>query len=231
MAVQANNLIDPQRLAKAQDALRRYGKTVEEYPWHNLEGQYESGVAVARHLIGYGSLLHPDSARKTVPNTPPKGHMPVIAFGARRVFDYVIPDNVLINWGVAEKELSGMHDRAALNAHYTGRSLDIITGRLVPLNAKDLPALREREKAYDLRVVPYVPYASPNEAIKLAYILCATPRPWNGQTFVDRRIKPFQPYLSLCRSGVAKVSKEYLELFNQTTCVADGKTSLKECGL
>lgn len=102
------------------------------------------------HLIGYGSLLNPESARVTIPGTPPGGHPPVLAFGARRIFNYVISNEAALRRYGA---LPVGRERAALNAERTGQVEDIINGRLLDVPLADLDALRQREFGYDLEPV------------------------------------------------------------------------------
>src|SRR6266436_8259748 len=54
------------------------------YPWEGLETEIGSSRKNKLYLVGYGSLLNPMSAARTIANTPLMGHPPVLALGAKR---------------------------------------------------------------------------------------------------------------------------------------------------
>ena len=62
-----------------------------------------------------GSLLNENSAAKTIKARPAGGNPPVLALGARRVLNYVIPVAKLKAYGGT----FGPRERAALNVGYT----------------------------------------------------------------------------------------------------------------
>src|SRR5262245_6193027 len=101
-----------------------------KYPWRELEKRLNDRGAERIYLVGYGSLLNPRSAARSVRNTPPHGHPPVVAFGARRVFNYRIPDVTFERYGVKP----GALDRAALNAE---PAASVFNGRLIELALSD----------------------------------------------------------------------------------------------
>ncbi|MGC3992007.1 MAG: hypothetical protein QM796_20410 [Chthoniobacteraceae bacterium] len=117
------------------------------YPWNDAEEQLRSHGHNSINLIGYGSLMNPASAARTIRDTPPTGHPPVVALGARRVFNYQIPPPVFVRYGVEP----GENDRAALNAEPAACTL--MNGRCIQVHVDDMPGLRERETAYDLQPV------------------------------------------------------------------------------
>ncbi|MEM8493989.1 MAG: hypothetical protein AAF663_01220 [Planctomycetota bacterium] len=120
-----------------------------EYPWNGLEQALESQGHDQLQLVGYGSLLNPTSAARTIADTPPGGHPPVLAFGARRLFDYVMPQFFIDRYQANGAPEYPPSYRAALNTRWTGDPADVVSGRLIPLHVGDLDGLREREKGYD----------------------------------------------------------------------------------
>ena len=194
-----------------------------EYPWPGLEDFLLDAGFDELALAGYGSLLHPDSARRTIPGTPADGHLPIIAFGARRLFNYVIPTFLLERYGVDPHS----NDCAALNSAWTGNVDDRFNARLVTIPIADLDGLRMREIAYDLAPVAWQPWNDHTIEPELAFTLCATSRPFFDTVWVSPDILPCLPYLDLCRTGARRVSPDFDKMFIDTTTLADGCTPLR----
>src|SRR5271154_1143838 len=104
-----------------------------KYPWEDFEKRIHELGTERLSLVGYGSLLNPQSAAKSVRNTPSNGHPPVVALGARRVFNYRMPDGIFEQYGAEP----GARDRAALNAEPAPTG--VINGRLIEFAVSDLP--------------------------------------------------------------------------------------------
>ena len=196
------------------------------YPWTGLEEQLAENGENQLKMIGYGSLLNPKSASRTISNTPKIGHPPVIAFGAIRLFNYLMPQQVIAGYSANCQYPDKMC--AALNTRHTGRVNDVLNGRVISLHVKDLDALREREKGYDLMPVSFVPWDNVDSKPHLGFVLCASEKPWQGNVFVSDSIEPFPPYLQVCRDGAEQVSPEFHCCFLSTTVLADGVTGLAE---
>lgn len=142
--------------AGLQAALATLDERDFEYPWNGLEEAVTKMPENKLSLVGYGSLLNRDSAAKTIKDTPPEGHPPVLALGARRIFNYVMPEELLEDY---RKRYGGNflpRERAALNVDYTGSPADALNGRLLTVSTADFEDLRKREPGYDLRPVVYV---------------------------------------------------------------------------
>ncbi len=90
-------------LQRALDELRSQPAYV--YPWAGLTG----GV----RLVGYGSLLNAASAARTL--APGGARRPVLAFGARRLFDCEMSAGALQRYGAGADSRGG----AALNVRIT----------------------------------------------------------------------------------------------------------------
>lgn len=190
------------------------------YPWAELETVLGQRGGDPPSLVGYGSLLNAKSAARTVAGTPEKGHPPVVAFGGRRVYEYIIPQKVLDRYGEKAEPSEG----AALNLRPTGSADDLFNGRLIPLDLNDLEGLRERERAYDLEPVIVVPWGQWDQTPQLAFALACPPVEFEGRAFVDPELKPYPPYHRLCLEGAAAVSPEFADLFLQSTYLGDGET-------
>ena len=182
---------------------------------------HDTGVE-AIYLVGYGSLLNPQSAARSIRNTPPAGHPPVVALGARRMFNYRMPEIYFERYGVQP----GLLDRAALNAEPARDA--VITGRLIAFALSDLPELRIRETAYDLHPVACQRWNNSDTKPFTAYVLCCPYESWEDKPYSDDTLMPYQPYYDLCRSGAAQVSERFLSLYLQTTFLADRHTTAFE---
>ena len=190
------------------------------HPWTQL---YALLLAARSELplVGYGSLMNPESARRTIPSTPAAGHPPVLAFGAYRVFNYALQHGDLTHYPSA-----GPLERAVLNTEWTGRGDAVLTGRLLTVPLSDFAALAKRERAYDLVPVACVPWGEPDAPPTLAYALQAADRPVDGVRYVDNGLLPVRSYLELCREGTRLVDAEFERAFLQTTWLGNGTTRL-----
>jgi hypothetical protein len=194
-----------------------------DYPWNGLEisaRQMPSGKLL---LIGYGSLLNRDSAARTIKDTPPKGHTPVVALGAIRIFNYLMPDEAILKYGTPP----GPKQKAALNMIYTKSPFHGFNGRLLQVDPADIPKLREREFGYDLRPVVCQRWGDWDSASFVAYILVAQKPELGGRKVIDNNALPYPPYARVCRKGAADVSDNFLQIYLNTTYLADLKTQLK----
>lgn len=183
------------------------------HPWADLSTDGDPLL-----LVGYGSLMNSQSARRTLTAGAFRG--PVIAYGARRVFDYVMPDEVRRRYPPpADPRAYGV-----LNVHATGRPEDQFNGVLTEVDLRDVPALRLREPGYDLVPVACRPYPATGAAPTIAYVLACP----SGGPRTDSSLHPNPGYLALCLEGARSVSEEFATLFADTTYLADGVTRLRD---
>jgi len=215
-----------QRRSELEDLMTDSSAYCFKYPWNGLQERLAELGQDRLNMIGYGSLLNPDSAKRTIRDTPWDGHPPVLAFGAIRLFNYVMPQTVIERYSEGKRYSSS--SCAALNTKYTGRVGDALNGRVISTGFDDLDALREREKGYDLTPVAYVPWGREGSKPNLGFVLCATEEPWEGTVYVSDSIAPFPPYVKVCRNGAQIVDEEFYECFLDTTFLADGLTHLRD---
>jgi hypothetical protein len=194
------------------------------YPWGNLESDLRNLETSTFDLIGYGSLLNPDSAKRTIKDTPENGHPPVLAIGATRVFEYVMPQSMIDE----HPEKFEPQKKAALNLRYSPTNRSLFNGRLLTVRVQDIEALRNREKGYDLQPVVYVPWGEWNAEPKNAYVLVARKQIMDGRQLVDETAEPFPPYEKTCRDGAALVSKPFLDFYLRTTYVGKDQLPLSQ---
>lgn len=195
---------------------------VLHYPWVGLEDLLDVAGQASVELVGYGSLLEPSSARRTVPHTPDDGHDPVLAWGAYRIFNRAMSGEGANRYGV----VSGSAERAALNVAWTGSVAHGFNARLLPVRVEDVAALRAREVAYDLVPVVWRPWAQPDAEPAVAFALSAADRPHEGVVPTRADVLPCPGYLEVCRRGARRVSAEFEALFVATTVLADGHRPL-----
>jgi len=208
-------------LNRLRSALKDLTSLGFEYPWNGLEEAVAAMPTKKLLLLGYGSLLNQESAARTIKDVPADNFRPVLAVGAFRVFNYVIPTSRL--------QLDGANsgrERAALNVVYTKSPAHLVNGRLVMVGLGDLDALREREFGYDLRPVLCMQWSDWDSAPFIAYILVAVHPSVDGRRVTDDSILPHPAYARTCRAGANAVSEEFLELYLNTTYLSDRKTSL-----
>lgn len=214
--------------SKMRTSLRAGLKTLDgtgfAYPWNGLEEAVAEMPERKLLLVGYGSLLNRDSAARTIKDTPPEGHPPVLALGARRVFNYVMPEALLKSYGGNFPP----RERAALNVDYTRSSADALNGRLLTVAPVDIAALRKREFGYDLRPVFCVRWGEWEAKPFTAYVLVAAEGTVGGRQVIDNDALPHRLYAGLCRAGAHAVSEAFLQLYLETTFLADRKTNLAE---
>ncbi|TWT90305.1 hypothetical protein Mal64_06900 [Pseudobythopirellula maris] len=185
------------------------------YPWEGLEGSLAKRGLSAITLVGYGSLMNTESAAKTLSGVPAEGYPPVIAWGARRLFDYVMTPGAFVRYGQPTDET----EVAALNVLWTGSCSDCLCGRAITLEVSDLPALRQREQNYDLCPVAWMPWSGENDSVSLGYVLRAP----QGSEAVCKDIRPYPPYLKVCVEGARSVDPPFEACFWETTYEADGR--------
>jgi hypothetical protein len=194
------------------------------YPWPGLEEAVAKAPDRTLLLVGYGSLMNRDSAAGVIKDPSRADSPPVLVLGARRVFNYMIPQKRLKSYEVAYSR----RERAALNVDYMRSASFALNGRLLAVRASEFAALREREFGYDLQPVPCVLWGDWNATPFVAYVLVATEGAQARRRVIDNNALPHPAYARLCRAGARAVSENFLRLYLLTTYLADRKTTLAE---
>jgi hypothetical protein len=191
-----------------------------EYPWEGLEADLKRAGRPLL-LVGYGSLMNEASAAQTIsPAVPARA---VVAFGARRVFNYAMPEDVLARRSWPADPVA----RAALNAYRSPNPEDAINGACLEVPPAGVPALCARERGYDLQPVACLWWDEPAGRPFPAYILSAPDHPRRGPRWSDDQICPQPQYYDLCRRGAAAFSQAFLEFYLDTTFLADRRTTAR----
>ncbi len=193
------------------------------YPWEGLEDWLEKSDLPELPLVGYGSLINQQSAGRTINVDSSARRQAVKAFGAKRIFNYRMPDTLL-----KKRYQTPPHPRkvAALNCETSGLADDEFNGILTYVKGDRLSHLREREKSYSLKPIAYHNWDGDNTPLRVAYILELLPDPSIKDHPYDSTILPHQKYTELCQEGARCVSPSFLEHFNKTCLLSDKKTTL-----
>jgi len=193
------------------------------YPWDGVEEEMEANCLTDMTMVGYGSLVNSVSAAHTLSEESLATCKPVIAFGARRLFNYELPLDL-------DRYAPPIHPlaRAALNVRHTGKIDDIVNGVVVTLPVKEIPAIRVREVGYDLVPVVCLQWNDLEKPPFLAYILCCSDEPRQGECHTNDKIEPHRGYYSVCRKGASEFGEDFLRLWLATTYLADGVTPMEQ---
>ncbi|MBR9802133.1 hypothetical protein GYB59_10750 [bacterium] len=181
------------------------------YPWTELEAESASEISI----VGFGSLINPESARRTLAAESVEAAEPCIVFGARRVYNYVMSDRSFQRYGHGCKP----NERGVLNVHATGLASDFFNGLLLRLKRSDIVGFRLREHGYDLVPVTFVSYAKPGQSPQLAYCLTCRNPTLHGRRTLKDGVTPHPRYHTLCEQGCRHISTEFLDFFRHTTWV------------
>ena len=193
-------------------------KPVFHYPWASLERELKTQGISKFPMVGYGSLVNIKSAAVTLQDKSLKRNRPVIAFGARRIFNYIMPKNVERYGPVSD------HNCAALNVQTTNKITDTVNGILFEITLDEISAIRSREIGYDLVPVATKNWNENKDPPFLAYILRCLDRPHIEKKLTSSNIVPHKKYYLTCRDGALQLGKDFLQFWLVTTYLADGVT-------
>lgn len=211
------------REKKVRELMREAaGVSAFSYPWDGLEDSLrEAGDATLR-LVGYGSLVNAASAAMTVSNPGVRAMRPVVAFGVRRVFNYVMnPANSSYSPSTLPQA------RALLNVRVSGKIEHALNGTLLEVGLEDLPALRERESDYDLAPVVCLNWGAEHRDPFVAWILVCHEGSERGRRRVDNGLLPNRDYYEICRAGAASFGAEFLCAWLDSTFLGNGEISVR----
>ncbi len=189
------------------------------YPWQGIEEHLAQKGLTYLHLLVYGSLVNRDSAELTLSKSTIESSRPAVAFGARRIFNYLMPMETDRYGPVHSPEA-----RAALNILPTGLVEDAFNGLIIEVALNDIDSTRGREIGYDLYPVATIEWDRLDGDPMLAYVLHA--RNSSTTKHTSDEIVPHEVYYSTCRQGARSFGEEFLQLWLETTFLADGVTNM-----
>lgn len=174
-------------------------------------------------IIGYGSLMNPDSAKVTISSEDAVVNMePVRIPGYERVFNV----NLERDGSRRRRENDGDKDWAVLNIQKSdSKSMNAV---VLNLDLEDFQNLRQRERAYSLVPVMTEVYTNANVVSQpqasIAYAWIVTDPNFLGTT----EIKPIPLYYRLVAEAlstdtvIAKFGEKFFEDYLDTTALANG---------
>jgi hypothetical protein len=192
------------------------------HPWPELKERAESEGATGILILGYGSLVNASSASKTLTGDTVSTSLPIVGFGAKRLFNYDMP--LLDRYGPPHEPRSN----AALNAEATSDPMDLVNGVCISIPLGELDAFRKRELGYDLARVPCLDWADPSGRPFPAWILCCPADADLAARITSRDLLPHHKYYRVCRTGAEVFGDRFLRLWLETTYLADGITPVAE---
>ncbi len=162
-------------------------------------------------IFAYGSLLHPESALKTIPQTTIDTYRLVVAYGFQRAFNYK---------ATPSKKISRKSDVAMLNLFQT-KSSNIVNGVLIWVTHDDLAKLIQREKGYHLKPVILSDWNQDSEIslpnFWFAYVFIAP----SDSSYSHPKINPYPPYANAVLLGAKRYGDLFFTFWLETTFLAD----------
>ncbi len=219
------NLPEGIKLSKGQTrmVLKKFDEAQREsrysYPWDGLEEKVKRMARSALPFVGYGSLLNSASAALTLSDEALRSRRPIIAFGARRIFNYAM-GSAVGRYGKPKKNI----DSAALNIRMTRSVKDTLNAVLIEIPLRDIPALMKREIGYDLEPVVCIDWNGLREYPFISYILVCPDETRLGKKRTDNDLLPHRKYYSVCREGAREFGEPFLRYWLSTTYLAEGVT-------
>jgi hypothetical protein len=194
------------------DMMRAQEPSGHLYPWHTL-GYGDLPIKI----VGYGSLMNYESARRTFHYVSRSERDPVYVFGCKRYYNRLMSAAGLARMGSNVTPI----ERGVLNAFVTYNPAHYFNGVSFTLHPEDFVRFREREYAYDLLPVLTVPWYEPEEEPEIAYVLSCRNKFYNGNKMLSSYIVPNPDYHAVCEDGCREVSDEFLNCFYESTWVSN----------
>ena len=184
-------------------------------------------------IIGYGSLMHPDSLNRTVRDIAMGQTKPVRVVGYRRLFN-------LASVRAWKKDCTGQQAAAVLNVEaHSGSEFGGVAFRV---GESGLSALDQREYIYrritgvecqDLnsgeflsQCIIYTALSGEELRSQKASFYEKRVRPLGLESLVSKEILPIDQYLSLCLQGAYWWGEQFGDHFVRNTFLGDAETPL-----
>lgn len=177
-------------------------------------------------ILGYGSLLNEESASLSLKPTTIKERRCVKAKGLKRIFEKDIGKNHSHNPWILDEEKSHPTARGSLNIKYTQNEYDEINGVVYHLDEEDFLSVCKREEGYDLIPIEVTIWNDVNKNFSselIAYVFSAS-----NENYLSNHITPRPSYFFLCREAAKKLGPEFYTMWQETTYLADGTTTIKK---
>lgn len=204
-----------------------------EYPFDEKLKDYLNSLETDTiPIFSYGSLLNHESAKRSVSEQTLNTMEPAVGFGLQRVFNRDIDISESDRYDQDHPKERGM-----LNVEYTGSFQDLINGVIINITQDEIEDICIREDGYDL--VPifnmhWDTFSDPKiENYKethtsISYTFYAPDEERQGSIPVDESIFPIKQYYKLVKNGAKKYGQDFLDLWVDTTFLADKETNVKQ---
>jgi len=175
-------------------------------------------------FVGYGSLVNPASAAKTVSQEVIDTFRPVVCFGGKRIFERNYVNNA--HWGKRIRN----NDNGMLNVIPVKNLSQMFNGVSMQVSLEEMVHLTEREIGYDLIPMLTLHWDEAmdqnNRTPKffLAYIFSASSEKRGNEIHVSPCVNPVPGYSYFSMAGAAEYGKAFLKFWVDTTYLADRKT-------
>jgi len=176
-------------------------------------------------IFGYGSLMNKESAAKNMKPEAVASMQPVVAFGVKRIFNYQATKTD--HWGPGQDR----KEKAMLNLFPSFNIGSIANGVTIEVDAEDLSSLVKRERGYDL--VPIIvgnwndiKDQNPEMEMQIAYTFVVASELRKNIAYSSTEFYPVRGYLHAIQDGAKSFGKEFREVWNATTYLADGTTTI-----
>ncbi len=187
------------------------------YPWclESLFPKADSRIS----LVGYGSLINFQSARRTFSTDTISQARPVIVLQARRIYEYVMSPRGREVYGKAVCE----SQYGVLNARPSDSMTEWFNGMEFSLARSDMGALVGRESSYDLIPAWTIPWTASESSPNVSYFLSCRKASFHGRRTINPDLFPHPQYHAICEQGCRDVSSSFLNAFYSSTWVRNAR--------
>lgn len=203
-----------------------------DYPFYQFPN--EDHLEAVQHfpngkvlVYGYGSLMNKESALRSVKPEAVDTMQKAVAFGVKRIFNYKATKTD--HWGPNQHP----REKAMLNMTQTLNISSVANGVIMEVDAEDFSRLVKRETGYDL--VPIlvarwddVASHNPKVVIEVAYTFTAVHELRNHIDYTSTKYYPVRGYMHAIQQAAHEYGDDFVEMWNATTYLADGTTSVDE---
>lgn len=212
-----------EKVGKHQSELAKHPNLI--YPnadYASILKHYPKGKVL---VFGYGSLMNKTSAARSMKPEAVESMQPVVAFGAKRIFNYYATK--VDHWGANPDP----KERAMLNLAPSFDKTAVVNGVTLEVDEEDLANLVKRERGYDLVPILVASWSSVSSEsteveFKVAYTFVIPNELRDNIAFSSTQFYPVRGYLEAIQEGAGSFGKDFLELWDSTTYLADGTTTV-----
>lgn len=194
------------------------------YPYYSLAKDLQELGQTEIPIFSYGSLMDQKSAADTLSPKSIAASRPVIAFGAKRLFNRDVGIKTDSHWGQPNHASA----RGMLNLRLTGSTKDMVNGVVVPTRLSEIPKLLDREEGYDLVPILYTYWEDFEEGKQPVFGVAYTFRAKTMSKYTSSKVLPRPNYYELTRNSAKGYGESFYQLWLESTYLSDGVTKVHE---